>query len=144
MFKNFKKNKKGNGFTIIELIVVIFVLVTGLLGVLVVFPIGMKMGKNSQSKTIGIQLCQKKIEQLISNYYNDIQLSIGTTTENYGTISNFDYFKRVTRINYYDPLISDVTSTDLGIKKIEVEIFWRSSLKNSEGSTGIKSFISKK
>lgn len=137
-----KKIKKG--FTLIELMVVIFILTFSLLAVLVIFPIGMKIARNSQTKTLGIQLSQDKMERLISKPYNDSQLNIGTTTENYGTISEFDYFKRVTRINYYNPADFQEINTDLGIKKIEVEIFWRSPFKNTEEKINIKSFVSKK
>jgi prepilin-type N-terminal cleavage/methylation domain-containing protein len=137
-----KKTKKG--FTMIELLIVIFVLVVGLTSVLIIFPIGMKIGKNSRTKTIGAQLCQQKIEELISKPYNDVQLNIGTTTENYGTIAELGYLKRITRINYYNPVNFQVTIVDLGIKEIEVEVFWRSPLKNTEENINIKSFISNK
>lgn len=134
---NFKKS-----FTLIELLIVIFVLTVGIIGVISMFPMGIQTGKSAQIATVATSLNQGKIEEIIFKSYGEI--SVGSTTEAYGEISNFEFYKRVTEVNYYDPVNSTVIDSDSGIKRIEVTVFWQSSLGGSEKNINIVSLISKR
>lgn len=123
-FQNFSGENLG-GFTLIESLIAIFVLVVGIVAVLQAFPLGAHIQKSSQMTTTAIQLNQEKLEEIISRSYSDIPL--GETLEPYGFNPNFSSFRRKTEITYFDPNNPTVPPAgDLGIKKIEVWVFWRS------------------
>lgn len=133
---------RKEAFTLIEILIAIFILSMGIAGVLAMFPAGNKIEKSAQILTIASQLAQAKIEENVSKSYNEI--IIGTTTEEYGSISEYPYLKTLVRINYYDPLSSAYADIDSGVKKIEVFIFWKSSFDSSEKSSRLESLISEK
>ena len=134
-------NKK-TGFTLIELSIAIFLLTMGVLAVLTIFPMGSKVEKSTQVLAVAIQLEQGKMEEVLSQSYGAIL--VGSTTEDYGTISGFTPYKRVTEIGYYDPVNATITDSDSGIKMIEVTVFWESSLGAPEQNTKIISLTTKR
>jgi len=134
--------KEKIAFSLIEFLIAIFILSMGIAGILAMFPLGAKVQKSSQFITEAIQLTQERIEENISKSYQEIL--VGTTTEEYGSLSDYPYFKTLVRINYYDPFNSTITDTELGIKKIEVILFWESGLSFSEESFKLESLISKR
>lgn len=134
--------KEKIAFTLIEGLIAIFILSMGIVGILAMFPLGTQVQKSSQLLTAAIQLAQERIEENISNSYN--QILVGTTTEEYGSIPNYPYFKSLVRINYYDPLNSIPSDIDSGIKKIEVFLFWKSVFGSSETSVKLETLISRR
>ena len=116
------KIQNSKGFTLIELMVAIFILTAGIVAVLSAFPLGVRIGKSAEMTTVATQLGQAKMEEIISKSYGDI--SSGTTTEDYGEISDFPSYKRITQVSYYDPVNSTTTESDLRIKKIKVTVSW--------------------
>ncbi len=137
--------ENGGGFTLIEVLVAVFVLAVGIVAVLQAFPLGTYIQKSSQMTTVAIQLSQAKLEELISKSYDDPLLSVSTTTESYGTVSDFSLYKRTTRINYYDPNNPfQIPVADLGIKKIEITVFWKSPLGVAEKEAKIATLFSQK
>lgn len=142
------KIKNQKGFTLIELIVAIFILVVGISAVLQMFPLGIQTAKTAQMATVAAQLGQAKIEEIISKSYDEI--SVGETTESYGEIPDFDAYKRVTAINCVDLDLQEVacdydpTNNPDPVKKIEVTVFWKSPLGVSEKSAKIASLIAKR
>lgn len=133
---------RKEAFTLIEILIAVFVLSMGIIGILAMFPIGNKIEKSAQIIMIAGQLAQAKIEENVSKSYNEI--IIGTTTEEYGSIAEYPYLKTSVKINYYDPLSSAYTDVDSGIKKIEVSVFWKSSFSSLEESNRLESLISEK
>jgi len=139
----------AKGITLIEIIITIFILTVGLVAILQMFPIGTHLAKSGEMATIATQLGQGKIENELSKAYNNIV--IGTTTEDYGEIANFEAFKRITIINCvrasdisvvdceYDP-----TNDPDPMKKIEVIIYWYSPLGIGEKNINLFSLISKR
>jgi len=137
------KTKKG--FTLIEVLVAVFVLAVGIVAVLQAFPLGTHIQKSSQMTTTAIQLSQGKMEEIISKSYDDPLLAVATTTESYGSIPEFSSYKRVVKINYYNPDNPGQTPAgDLGIKKIEISVFWKSSLGIAEKEVKIATLLSKR
>lgn len=104
------------------------------------FPFGAKIEMTSQKETVALFLAQEKLEETMSGSYLDAGMSLGTTTEDYGTISGFSVFKRVKEISYYDPQTSSVTSSDLGTKKLDITVYWGYGAK----SIKLSSLISQK
>lgn len=131
------------GFTIIELLISIFVLTVGIVAVLYIFPLGTQIQKSSQMTTVAVQLSQGKIEETISKSYAEI--ITGIVEEDYGFISNFSSYKRKTEVSYFDPGNPPTPpASDLGIKKIQVTVFWRSPLGISEKEVKLITLIAKR
>ena len=109
------RDKKG--FTLLEVMVAVVVLAFGLLAIMHLFPIGLRASKISRDTTVASLLAQAKIEELRNTGW--ASLSSSTTTEGYGTITNYPQFKRVTTIDYVDVV------NDPNLKKIVVEVFYK-------------------
>ncbi len=105
------------GFTLLEVMVAVIVLGFGLLAIMHLFPIGLRASKISQDTTVASFLAQAKIEELRNTGW--AQLSSGTTTENYGDITDYLQFKRVTTISDVDAV------NNPKLKKVVVEVFYK-------------------
>jgi len=119
-------NKKG--LTLIEALIAVSILAIGIVGVLAMFPMGIQVAKSAQLSSIATQLGQEKTEEIASLPFGAIL--IGATIEEYGQILGLPAQRRVTRISCFDPngpvLLPNCPNT--GMKKIKVEVFWRSPL----------------
>lgn len=131
--------KDNTGFTLIEIMISIAMLVAGFMAILYMFPLGAKIEKSSQMTTIALEIGQAKIEEINSMPYAEIT----SLNEDYGTINNFSAFKRVTTAEFYDPQTGGQAGLDNGIKRITVAVFWRSPLIGEENIT-LKTLISRK
>lgn len=141
------------GFTIIELLVAIFILVVGIVGVLNAFPLGVQVARSAKMATVATYLAQEKIEEIISKSYDSI-LCYGETLppceESKARVSAsfsspFYHYWRKTRIDYVDPADGlSTTTNNTGIKKIKVTVYWKSPLKVIEDSIKITTLISEK
>lgn len=135
--------KNNKGFTLIESLVAVFILSVGIVAVLQAFPIGIYIQKTSQLSTIALVLSQEKMEETISLSYGNILT--GTIEEDYGSNSDFPSFRRLTGISYFDPDNPDIIpEIDLGIKKIEITVFWKSHLGVLEKEVKIATLITKR
>lgn len=144
-----KKLRQEKSFTLIEILVVIFVLSVGLLGILQAFPLGIRISKASQMATSAIQLSQAKIEEMIALTYDE--LAVGTVTENYDVIEGYDAYKRATtvaclRLSDLSEVscVYDLTNDPYPTKKIEVAVYWKIPFSALEQQTKIITLVSKK
>ncbi len=133
--------RKTEGFTLIELLIATFILTVAISGVLSSFPLGVKIGNSAQLSSVASQLAQAEIEEILSKSYDEI--AIGTETEDYGSISDFPHYKRVAEASCYDPNGSALSPDcpDTGIKKIDVILYWKSSLGVVERSFNIATLV---
>ena len=130
------------GFTLIEVIIAIFILIVGIMAAFQLFPLGIQVEKSAQMTTVASQLGQGEIEEIISKSYDEI--SIGTTEKN-PFESPYDSYQREIRIVYVDPNNNlEETASESGIKKIEITIFWKPPLGVSEKSLKIASLIAER
>jgi len=129
-------------FTLIELLIAIFILTVGIVGILYMFPMGTRIGKFAQMASVATQLGQAKMEEIISKSYDDISSSI----EAYGEIPDFEAYKRVTIVSCFDSNGSGLTPDcpDTGIKKIEVNVSWKSPLGVTEKNINLTSLIAQR
>ena len=137
------------GITLIETVIAVSILAVGIVGVLQAFPLGAHLAKTAQMSTIATELGQAKIEQELSRSYNSIPVS--DTVEDYGSMPGFLAFKRINRVNCvqssdlaavscdYDP-IGDPSP----MKKIEVTVYWRSTLGLGEKNINLISLMVKR
>jgi len=110
------------GFTFIEAMIAILIFALGVVVVLQVFPLAFGIEIANQRETQASLLCQEKIEEISSLTYPEIK--VGVQTED-PLSPPFNKFSRETIINYLDANL-EATSSDLGLKKIEVKVWWRS------------------
>lgn len=108
------------GITLIEVMVSLAVLTIGILGVLQSFPMAIQKEAIAKNSSIASYFAQGQMELLLSYSYDSDFLATGTTETETG--SNYHI---QTDISYADPFNElNNTSTDLGIKKIKVKVFW--------------------
>lgn len=143
----FRSARASAGFSLIELLIAIFILVIGIIGVMYMFPMGVQVAKSAQMTSVAVQLGQIKMEETITKHYDDILT--GETIEPYDSIAGFNHYKRITEISCVDPSLNqvgcDYDSIDLNpMKKIEVSLFWKSPLGSLEQNVNLVSLISKK
>ena len=128
------------GFTFLEVIIAISILIIGIVATLQVFPLALNIEKLNQMETQAVFLAQEKIEEKTSQAYQDIQV----TTETESSLSSpFERFSRETRIIYVDSDLATTTS-DSGLKKIEVMVRWQSPLRLREKSVNLITLIAEK
>lgn len=123
------KTKNNNGFTLIESTISIMVLVVGLLAIMQFFPFALRIIGNSQSTTIASNLAVAKLEELQASSYDDI--AVGTIEPKQRiSADNTNYlynFQRETIVELIDSNLN-TSVTDIGLKKITVNVYWRSPI----------------
>ncbi len=139
--------KPKKGFTLIEIIIAVFMISLSVVAILAIFPVGIKINSSSQMESIAIQLAQARIEEKISkSYYEN---PVGTVVEDYGTIEEFGGYKIETTINFVyvdqggniNP--DQISQSDTDIKRIKISVFWRSSWGGSEKKIETSTLTSK-
>ena len=117
--------KKKNGFTIIETTVAIGILAVGLLAVVQVFPFGTKMTRISRHITVANNIAQGIMDEELDQAYED--MPVGTSAREKVSPNPNDpfyiYEKEIT-VEYINGDL-DYSTTDLGMKKIIVKIYWQ-------------------
>ena len=125
------------GFTLVEILVAILVFVIGITAILQAFIVGFQEEIVNKRATQGTFLAQQKLEEINSLAYN--QIEIGTTTES-SLPPPFEKFSRTTIVSYVaDDLTA--TTTDTGLKKVEVKVAWPSSLGTAKTDIKITTVI---
>lgn len=123
----------NKGFTILETMVAILILIIGITAVLQLFPLCTNIQKSNEMKNQAIFLAQEKMEEEIFQTYKNIQ--VGTVIES-SISSPYERFSRETKITYLDSDLEEV-ELDLGLKKIEIIVQWKSVLKLAQASISI-------
>jgi len=142
-YERLKSVSRNEGFSLIELLVAIFILSVGIVASLYIFPTGTRIQKSSQMTSVAVQLSQAKMEEIISQSYSEI--AVGTVDESYGFDPAFDSYRRKTEISYFDPNNpSSPPGSDLGIKKVTVQVFWHSLLGVGEKELKLATLIAQR
>ncbi len=137
------KIKSGEGFTLIESTVAILIMLVAIIAVMQFFPFGIKIIGNSQSQTIASNLALTKIEELRALNYADITTGTIETKQRLSSDqTDFLYhYQRETTVETVDGSFNPAGS-DVGLKKITVNVYWQSPIVNKEKSTQIQYVIS--
>ena len=109
--------RDNKGFTLIEIMIAIFILVVALLGLISVTVMVIKGNSFSKTMTTATTLAKDKMEEMKNLGYSGTSSSDITTTEGYNSITNYPTYKRDTKI--------DVASPAAGMKTIEVKVEWK-------------------
>ena len=141
-YKNLRLSCKfcRSGFTLIETLIAISILMIAVLSVIQLFPLGLKASTQAKNITVATNLAQAKMEEIISDDYDN--LTIGTTTEpSLSTIDpDFSNFTRVTVINYVNGDLA-IVGQDFGLKKVEVYVGWTSPFSGENSTTSLITLI---
>jgi prepilin-type N-terminal cleavage/methylation domain-containing protein len=108
------KIANSNGFTLIEVMIAIFIFTVALLGVAGMAATVINGNAFSKEITTATILAQDKMEELENLGYSGMPSSDTTTTEDYNSITDYPIYKRVTDV--------DVDSPAAGMKTIEVKV----------------------
>ncbi len=118
------KIANSSGFTLIEIMIAMFVLAVGLLGAAGVVITVINGNALSKEITTATTLAQDKMEDIINLGYSGTPSSDTTTTEDYNSITYYPTYKRVADV--------DVDSPAAAIKTVEVkvEFQWKGTTHN--------------
>ena len=107
------------GFTLIELIVSIAILVIAVFGVNELLKQGITVARRAEKLTVAVNIAQAEIETALSMQY--ATLPVGTYEARHIV---FEKYARQTTINYIDPNTLQTTTTNTGLKKINATVFY--------------------
>ncbi len=110
-----------HAFTLIELLIAIVLIVSGLIALVRAMGLGIFADSNLECRLTALNLANEKIEELVDSGYDAI--FIGTTTET-GSAIGFDFVtQRQTGVEFVDSSLV-ATTTASGLKNIQVEVQW--------------------
>ncbi len=140
-----KPNKNKKGFSLIEIIISVFVLSVGILGLVAAFPRGSKIQKQVESQAIANNIAQEKMEELLSLMYEEIPLGIIEDSARISSdpLDGFYKFKRTTQISLIDQNML-TSQSDIGLKKITIKVEWGSVFDGPDSNATISTIISKR
>lgn len=138
-----KITSNKQGFTLVEVVVAISILVVGILAIIQLFPIGMTANRISRQTTQANNLAQEKMEEIISFHYDDLTTGIIENRAKVDTDpqNQFYAYERQVEANLVDKNLA-ISQTDIGLKKITVTVWWKE--KDEEKNIILRKLISEK
>jgi Tfp pilus assembly protein PilV len=138
-----KYNNKG--VSLVEAMVSVAILATGLLSIATLFPLIIKTSKTSEQETMAANLIQAKVEELFNYGYDNLKTG---TIEPKSRLSQdptnpFYNYQREVKIEYLDGNLNNSTS-ETGLKKITVTVYYNTSHLNLERALPVTVLIVKK
>ena len=112
-------DKKNNGFTLIEVLVAVFLLTVALLAAAAVTTTVIKGNFFSQTSTTATTLAKDKIEELKATAY--ASLSGGTDAWNADGTSSGTYYTRTWTVTITEPKTITVTVTRTGSPSVQLK-----------------------
>ena len=134
------EQKRAEGFTLVEIMVGILILVTGFVVALQIFPVSFSVEKANQLRTQAALLAQEQIESLYAQSYVDI--AVGSVSEP-TLAAPFELFSRDTTVTYVDADLAD-SAVDIGLKKITVVVSWQAAWQIREKSITVVRLVAEK
>ncbi|MEK7653307.1 MAG: prepilin-type N-terminal cleavage/methylation domain-containing protein [Patescibacteria group bacterium] len=140
-----KFNDKFFGFSLIEALVAVAVLLIGILAVSVAFPLSLKVSQSAEQATIAANLAQAKIEEIFQSGYDNLNIGDIEAKHRLAETSAdpFYYYQRETEVEYIDSNLNH-SETETGMKKITVTVYWYSSALNAEKNMSLTIIMSRK
>ena len=114
-----RKSRNEKGFTLLEILVALSILSIGLLGMAGLTTSIIHGNTLSRKVTTATTLGQDRMEHFRRLGYSTTPTADTTTTEDYNSIPDYPFYKRVSFI--------DVNSPSAGMKTITVTVYWNSN-----------------
>ncbi len=138
-------NKNKSGFTLIEVMLAIAILLVGIMGLTRIFPLSLKIDRAAEQNTVAANLAQAKVEEIFSSTYDNI--IVGTIELKHRLAADpadpFYAYQRETIAEFVDGNLNSI-GTDQGLKKVTVRVFWYAPLLGTEKSWQTAILVSKK
>lgn len=112
----------NKGFTLIEILIALVILSVGLLAITSISLTVMKGNSFADKMTMATTLAQDRLEEIKNTAYDSVA-SANFPTQDYGSISGFNAFRREVSITSSSPAIN--------MKTITVTVLWRDGAGNS-------------
>lgn len=145
MFASTKNHTKQRpGFSLVEVVVATAVLTIGLITLVGLIPFAIKANKKAEFQSLASTYARTKLEQLLASPYDEIDAgTIEPRTKISSDPSNPAYaLERQTVVTLLDSNLA-ASSSDQGLKKITVTVYWPNRL-GSSGSLTLTSILSQK
>lgn len=119
--------KKRSAFTLVEVLLAIFILEIGLLGIAGFYASSFKITKMARNETIASNLANGLLDEELAINYDNLAVETGQRTK-YSTDLNNPFYNWDKQIDiaYIDDNLT-VQSSETNMKKITVMIFWQES-----------------
>jgi prepilin-type N-terminal cleavage/methylation domain-containing protein len=118
--------KRRSGFTLLELVIAIFLFSFGILSVVQIFPLNRHLLTQSSMQTQASFLAQEQMEHVRSLSYADLtpgtfeaRATLPTTMGQFA-----GRFERMTTVQLINGSYA-VSATDVGLKRITVTVYWQ-------------------
>lgn len=120
-----KKKNRRKAFTLVEILLAIFVLEVGLLGVAGFYAYSLNITKMARNDTTASSLAAGLLDEQLENSYDNLAVGAGTKT-NYITDVNDPFYSWQKKIDiaYIDSNLQE-SATDTNMKKITVTVYWQ-------------------
>lgn len=120
-----RDKNSSKGFTLLEIIISLAVLVVGVISLVSMFGSGFSMAGISEQSSTAVFLAQERMEQLRNETYANIINEARSAT-------GFAFFDREVVISYPE-------SPDTDIKQVTVTVYW--TVKSGEGKIELVSYF---
>jgi type II secretion system protein I len=116
--------KNSQGFTLIEMIMVMLFIAIAFLSILYVFTSSMRASTSIEGEIVAMNLANQKMEELLNRPFSVV------TSEAKLPVANFSRFYRKV----------DISTLEANLKKIDITVYWQ--VENSEVSYNLISLKS--
>jgi len=122
--KSFQKKCK-NAFTLLELLLAVFILEIGLLGIAGFYTYSFQITKSARNQTIAANLAQGLLEEQLSKSYDAPDLISVSKTAYSITPDPFSNFQKQIDISCVDDSLTTINcDANAHMKKIVVAVYW--------------------
>lgn len=135
----------NSGISLIEAMLAITILTVGILTAVNLFPLALKNSENAEAETVASNLAQAKMESLAFDGYSNI--GVGEVEARHRLSSDpqnpFYQYEREAIVELLNGNLES-SASDLGLKKITINMYWTNTSTGLEQTLTINSLISEK
>lgn len=126
MNKNILK-KKNRAFTLVEILLAVFILEIGLLGVAGFYAKSLNISRTARNETTASNLASGLLDEQLANNYSNLVVAEGTKTNYSPDISNpfYSWQKKIDIAYINTNLVASYSEPDTNMKKITVTVYWQ-------------------
>lgn len=143
MLKSVNKHHP-HGFSLIESLVALTILVVGLYAVVALFPLTIKITGDARNETTATNAALSQIELIRSITYDSLPIGTYEVKHRLSTDpTNYLYaYQRETTVETVDQNLAS-SQTDIGLKKISVTVYWQSPITQAEKSISFTTLVAR-